>query len=217
VVQVAATATRRYEESHEHAQGSHEHQSPRWRQRSTLFDHVGADGLRAEMIPAPTSSRLDERCGQRAIVCERPLGRATMLPHPEIELLDEDGQARRHRGRPSHSASTQMLQQAPRSDAHDWAAPAAPNPAAATTTTTRKMAIERSEQLVIDCPNSNAPTSEPHPNMNNRTNKLPDRQRAVSSRTEIVDEVVEVRTDRLLAKSSARLVQEDGPQSDAVM
>lgn len=140
-----------------------------------------------------------------------------MLPHPEIEFLDEDGQARRRRSRSSYLASTQMLQQVPRGDAHDLAAPAAPNSAAPATATTRKVAVERSEQLVIDGPNSNAPSSEPHPNVNNRTNELSDCQRAVSGCTEIVDEAVEVRADHLSAKSSAGLVQKDGGQAATVM
>lgn len=79
------------------------------------------------------------------------------------------------------------------------------------------MEIERSKKLVIDSPNSNTPTSEPHPKVNNRANKLPDCQRAVSGCTEIVDEVVEVRADRLSAKSSAGLVQKDGGQAATVM
>jgi len=36
--------------------------------------------------------------------------------------------------------------------------------------------IERSKQLVIDGLNRNAPTSEPHPNVDSWTNKLPDCQ-----------------------------------------
>lgn len=213
---MAATATRRDEEPHEHSQGAHKHELPRRRQLPARGDYVGADGLRVEMIPAPTSSRLDKRCRQRSIVGERPLRGTAMLSHPAIELRDK-GHGRNDDRRSRNSASTQMLQDVPCSSSNDRTAPAASNSAAAPTPTACEVPVKRVQQLVIDGPNRNTPTSKPHAEVNDRTNKLPDRQRPVSRGSQVLDEVVEVRTYRLASKSNAGLVQKERSQTGAVM
>src|SRR5262245_37877136 len=88
-IEVATAATCCDEKPHEHTQGSYEHQPSSRCQLLALLDHVGADSLGIELLPASASSRLDECGSQWTIVGECPLRGATVLLHPEVELSHE--------------------------------------------------------------------------------------------------------------------------------
>lgn len=110
-----------------------------------------------------------------------------------------------------------MLEEVHGRDANDRADPASSNPPPATTSAAREVPPEQVEHFFVEVRNGNTPTIQPYPKVNDRPNKQPDRQGAVPGGAKILDELVEVRTDRLLSQSNACLVQKEDCQASGIM
>jgi hypothetical protein len=156
---------------------------------------------------AHASPGLDEGGRERPVVRKSPLGRATVLAHPELEFRDEWWRRWKRHGR-DQTSSTKMLDEVQHIHHDDLALVATmPLPRGTrarhrplpSTPTATKVPPKFLKQVIVYHRGLHASAAQPHTEVKDRTNRSFSCQRAVTRREARIDELVQELSERLLA------------------